>query len=130
MELIEVVSIKEHLAGKEYYREIVNEFNNVAEVYQLLEEQSPLSMHLLELEEEVESISKGSVKEIRALEMGGKSKEEVPGSGDLDKLDRVRYSNSNDSFEEEEEANEKEIVNFQGSENGSVCGATEQDSKK
>lgn len=34
-------------------REILNELNNVAEVYQLLEEQSPISQHLLQLEEQI-----------------------------------------------------------------------------
>jgi hypothetical protein len=31
--------------------ELLNELNNVAEIYQLLEEQSPVARHLIEMEE-------------------------------------------------------------------------------
>lgn len=34
-------------------RELLNELNNVAEIYQLLEEHSPLARHLLEMEDQL-----------------------------------------------------------------------------
>ena len=47
--MVEIVSTRDELTGKEFLRELLNELNNVAEIYQLLEEHSPLARHLTQI---------------------------------------------------------------------------------
>ena len=58
IELVEVLNYKEELAGPEFLRELLNELTNLAEIYQLLEEQSPLSQHLYRLEDSIDQQNK------------------------------------------------------------------------
>lgn len=93
-EMIEIISSKENLTGKEYLRELVNELNNVAEVYQLLEEQSPLSQHLYELEEKVEKLGRMGSKEFIECQMELQLKE--PSGGMAPETPPARFGTQNE----------------------------------
>lgn len=108
-------------------RELLNELSNAAEVFQLLDEQSPISQHLAMLQENVES--QYSIKSPEPFST------EIKLSGKERNLSQIRdetlRSNHNSEDEPfEDDMDEQKHLNPQNSETGSVTGNNESESKK
>ena len=131
VELVEIINMRDELEGREFLRELLNEFSNVAEIYQLLEEHSPLARHLAQLEEQAEQgrLERRGSREL-TLGMEGERREAKNSYNRTTNKDISLNEGCSEQSFEDDASEDKRLFNPQMSEQSSLVGNTESESKK